>query len=273
MIRIYSGSKTLNITTAERSQLQGLIKILYEEFNRSKDHIYLLIDYILGNKQIDILLIKKNAIILVDLKGYSGIVHGYEDGQWYVETDQSDITIDQDSNPFVQVRNQRYDMIKFLREKLPSIDQRFSEGIRNIAGWVYFNENTSFDIGQINIKNRLWFKVVNPLNILEEIKNEDSNEFIFRDQELENLAQIFGGVEFDIKKIGIYEKQKESTLKILPIEGKYDLPNIEELEKKYNIIPGFLKEIITLEEEHVYQPKRYSVLKDFEELISHYAGD
>lgn len=273
MLQIYSGSKTLNIKTTERNQLQGLIKILYKEYHHVQDHYFLFIDYILGNKQIDVMLFKKNAIILLDLKGYSGIIHGYEDGQWYVETDQGDVVIDQDNNPFVQIRNQRYDVMKFLREKLPSIDTRFSEGIRNIAGWLYFNENTSFDIGQINVKNRLWFKVVTPSNLLEEVKNEDSNEFIFRDQELDNLAQFFGGVEFDIKKIGIHEKEKQSAPKILPVEDKFDLPNIEELEKKYNIVPGFLKEIITLEEEHVYQPKRYSVLKDFEELIAHYAGD
>ncbi len=58
------------------------------------------------------------------------------------------------------------------------------EGIHNISGWLYFKNYSSFDIGQIDVKNRLWFKVVNPSNIVEELKNYDSNEFLFRKNEI-----------------------------------------------------------------------------------------
>ena len=270
MLKIFSGTKKLNLKPAEKEQYKELIKLLYDELNSSEENNFLFIDYILGNKQFDAILLRNKALIVIEMKSYSGNIFGNENNSWYIEKDGKEIIIQQDENPYRQVKDQRFALMKYMNDSLLSKIDRFSEGISHIAGWLYFLEDSSYDSEQLDINIRQWFKVVNPSNLIENIKNEDSREFLFRDAEMELIAKSFGGFEFDIIKMGIGAKKPAQSKDFEP-EFDLELPEIDDLEKKYEIPNGFLHDVIQVEKVYVHQPKRHAALKELEELIANYA--
>ena len=86
--------------------------------------------------------------------------------------------------------------------------KRFADGIHNISGWLYLLETSSYDKKQLEFKNRLWFDVVDPSNIIDFINDVDSNEFLFRENEMQELVDFFGGYEFDAKKMRVVDIEK-----------------------------------------------------------------
>lgn len=212
MFTIYCGEKKPNFKGHEKEQFKEFVKILKNEFEDKDDHYYLFVDYIISNKQIDTILLKKNAIVIIEMKSYSGELHGYENGRWYVEKDGKQNDIDQENNPFIQVRNQRYALKNFLQDKLISMDKRFADGIHNISGWLYLLDDGSYNKDQLQFKNRLWFDVVNPSNIVDFINDVDSNEFLFRENEMQEIVDFFGGYKFDAEKIQVIEKEIPSDV-------------------------------------------------------------
>ena len=270
MLKVFSGTKKLTLKPAEKEQYKELLKLLYEEFNPKEESNYLFIDYILGNKQFDAILFRNNALIILEMKGYSGEIHGNENNNWYVEKDGKEIVIQQDENPYRQVKDQRFALMNYMNNTILPKIERFSEGVSHIAGWVHFLKGSTYDDTQLDINIRQWFKVVNPSNLIEIIKDEESREFLFRGAEMEFIAKSFGGFEFDIRKMGIGLK-KSVQPKEFETEFDLELPEIEALEKKYEIPNGFLHDVIQIEKLYVHQPKRHAALKELEELIANYA--
>ena len=73
----------------------------------------------LANTQLDILLIKKDCLIILDMKDYAGKIIGDENGDWYVEKDNGE-KIKIDGNCFLQAKKQRH----ALADKLENVVER-----------------------------------------------------------------------------------------------------------------------------------------------------
>ena len=121
---------------------------------------------------LDIIVIKNDAIISIDLKGYKGKVIGTENGKWIVKTDDfEEIEISQVKNPFVQARDQRYQLIDLLNEKLPKISKRFeNQQVYRVSSFLCFEEGSTYNIDQIDHRAAPWFDVTDESNLLELIE-------------------------------------------------------------------------------------------------------
>lgn len=256
-LHIY-GMNDIDFSKSEMRQYERVKKELIEEFSEEELNYYMIVDYIVGNKQYDLIFFKNESIIIVDLKGYSGIVKGYENGDWFVETpDEGEIKIDQAKNPFQQMRDQRYEFLEFLNKHLQdSIDRFDDQNLQNISAVICFENGSSYDINQIEASKHLWFDVITEDEIVDYIKNADSEEFFLKDCEIESLFS-----NLDLK-----EKGEEETEKIEVSKGVLsdeDMINITEtISKEYMEDDFILQDLVDLIEPET--AVRY--LKDAEEM-------
>ena len=207
-IELFSFEK-IDLPINERKQYERIKTEMVDKFSKGTNRYCVIIDYIIGNKQYDIIVIKEDAIILIELKGYKGKIIGSENNTWHVETDNNElIEIDQEKNPFLQVREQRYKLLYFLNDKLPHISERFKdEKIYNVAAIICFENGSTYDIEQIDHKINLWFNVTDESNLFELIEQTTSNEFLLKNIEIDALLK-----EMNLQKLDV--KMNKETLKI-----------------------------------------------------------
>ena len=197
-----------DFTKSEERQYERIRDKLTNEFSDSEKDYYMLVDYIVGNKQYDIILFKNQSIIIMELKSYQGDVLGSENGDWHVSVpNNGEVKIKQKTNPFQQVRRARYDFIDFLNKKLPDVNNRFEDkNFKNISAILCFKSGSSYDINQIDEKKNLWFDVISEDEIVDFIKKDDSKEFYIKNCEFE---EFFANLH--VKKKGEEKKEKYSS--------------------------------------------------------------
>jgi len=255
-LHIY-GMNDVDFSKSEMRQYERVKENLLEEFSEDKEDFYLIVDYIVGNKQYDLIFFKNQSVIIIDLKGYSGVVKGSENGNWYVEDpNQGEVKIDQAKNPFQQLREQRYELIDFLNENLKDVNERFKdENLQNISAVICFESGSSYDINQIQASKHLWFDVVGEDEIVDYLKNADSNEFFLKNCEIESL---FSSLNLD-KKNGKESEKIEISEGVLSDE---DMTNItERISEEYKEDDFTLQDLVDIIEPEI--AVRY--LKDAEE--------
>ncbi len=198
-------SEHIDFKINERKQYERIKKAIVERFKSGDARYCFIVDHIIGNKQYDIIAIKNDAIITIDLKSYKGRVIGSENGAWFVETrDGAQTKIAQAKNPFLQARDDRYQLLNYLNKKLPEISARFQDTkIYNVASVVCFETGSSYDIGQIDHKKNLWFNVSDESSLPDLIETTTSREFLLKDIEIDALLK-----SMKLQKLTI-EKPKE----------------------------------------------------------------
>ena len=215
----------IDLPINERKQYERIKTEMVEKFSKDTHRYCVIIDYIIGNKQYDIIVIKEDAIISIELKGYKGKIIGSENNTWHVETDNNElIEIDQVKNPFLQVREQRYKLLDFLNDKLPRISERFKdEKIYNLASIICFEKGSTYDIEQIDHKKNLWFNFTDEFNLIELIERTTSNEFLLKNVEIDALLKEMNLQKLDIKLNK--EVLKISTKSVLSSEDITSITN------------------------------------------------
>ena len=83
-LRVFSSGK-LDFEVNEKRMYYRLLGVLREQLGDRDEKYYLVVDHIVGNNQIDLLVIKKNAVISIDMKAFSGRIMGEENGTWSCE--------------------------------------------------------------------------------------------------------------------------------------------------------------------------------------------
>jgi len=121
--------------------------------------IYLLTNFLTGNNEFDCVIVRDNAIIILELKSHCGKINGGENGFWEVNTDSGDsIPLD---NVYRQIRSEKFsliDKLKPIRERhFPRIEE---EDLKKIQCWAYFEKGSSYDKSQISVSIHTWFDVI-----------------------------------------------------------------------------------------------------------------
>lgn len=202
-VEIYIADK-IDFRVNERRQYERIKKDIIEKLSTAKSRYCMIVDYVYSS-QYDIIIIKNDAIISVELKAYQGEINGFENGTWHVITsDNHDVTIDQDINPYRQAKKQRGGLLSYFNDNLPKIHPRFNdEKISNITAMVCFEKGSAYNPDQINFRANPWFVVTNESDLISEIEQTKSNQFYLKDHEIDALLK-----NMHLQKIEI-EKQKE----------------------------------------------------------------
>jgi len=156
----------------------------------------------LANTQLDILIIKENCLLSIDMKNYAGKIIGNENGDWYVET-KDNKTINIKKNCFQQAKRQKFALAGKLKNAILNGHLfKFKDNPRvftNSKNWMYFDEGSTYDHNQIELWAHNWFKVVTKERLCEEvIKANSSNKYLFTEDDINELINVFNA-----EKVGV----------------------------------------------------------------------
>jgi len=161
----------------EWEQLVEICEIIHYKGYAESKPIYLLYNFeLIKQCQIDLLIILEKGICILELKSYKGKIIGndVDSKNWKVKADNKTISIR--SNPFIQLKRQRSEIIKHLG----TIRKNFSTNIkpiniRKVKAWGYFKKGSEFDDVQISDENKVWFDVITDDDLLRKLRYVDSD--------------------------------------------------------------------------------------------------
>ncbi len=181
-IRFFRGDKIRY--EHEYRQIKEIVAIVSREFQ--KEPVYVLTNVLVANGQLDCVLLTRSGPLILELKAFSGEVHGIENGGWEVVADDGPIQL---PNLFLQAKNQRQDFIDRLipiyREKLTHISEN---NLRKMGSWLYFCKGSSYPDGQIDLRRVKWFRVVTGDTLLAKMRFLDSG-YTLRLQDMDAIVE------------------------------------------------------------------------------------
>ncbi|NYT07365.1 MAG: hypothetical protein GKC05_03815 [Methanomicrobiales archaeon] len=181
-IRFFRGDKIRY--EHEYRQIKEIVRIISREFQ--KEPVYVLTNVLVANGQLDCVLLTRGGPVILELKAFSGEVHGIENGGWEVITGDGPIQL---PNLFLQAKNQRQDFIDRLipiyREKLTHIREN---NLRKMSSWLYFCKGSTYPDGQVDLRRVKWFRVVTADTLLEKMRFLDSG-YTLRLQDMEAIVE------------------------------------------------------------------------------------
>ncbi len=181
-IRFFRGEKTRY--EHEYRQVREIVQILKPEFSR--EPLYVLTNVLVANGQLDCVLLTRNGPLILELKAFSGEIHGLENGGWEVITKDGPIPL---PNLFLQAKNQRQDFIDRLipvyRENLAHAGEN---NLRRMSSWLYFCRESTYAEGQIDMRRVKWFRIVTADTLLEKMRFLDSG-YSLRLQDMDEIVR------------------------------------------------------------------------------------
>lgn len=165
------------LTTDEREQFRSLCKLL----SKSKDDYILVANPIIGGRELDALLIKRDAIIVLEFKNYTGSLTASEFGDWHITTDEGAEVIVKggfgNKNPYVQVTHNKWSVVNKFKDELNSP----LVNAYHVSGIVVFKGNITENKFDFSPKVRTWFRIADMTNVIETIENIASPKIDFND--------------------------------------------------------------------------------------------
>jgi len=177
----------------ERDQYCEFESILRNEYSTKDETIILLGNYTLINgsysSEIDALVIKKDAIIVIDFKDNNGNLIFSESLKWTI--DELEVKGGSFTNPLFQVRAYKSNLSNFLKTNVGSFsDEGSKSNFGHINGIILFSGDIIYKKDEIPGKLRSWFRITDMKNILLNIKNITSREINFNDEDINKLLEL-----------------------------------------------------------------------------------
>ena len=174
------------LTTDEREQFRSLCKLL----SKSKDDYILVANPIIGGRELDALLIKRDAIIVLEFKNYTGSLTASEFGDWHIIDDEGTEVVVKggfgNKNPYVQVNHNKWSVVNKFKDELNSP----LVNAYHVSGIVVFKGNITEDNFNFSPKVRTWFRIADMTNVVEAIENIASPKIDFNDALWNELSKF-----------------------------------------------------------------------------------
>lgn len=178
--------------THENRIWNKLINDLNLKYDGLKEKVYLIGNLIANGKEIDAILIKEDAIIVIDFKDYGGDLIISENEPWTV----SGIEINSNrKNPFVQLSDNKYAVLDVLKKKLPEGYESWIN-IGHINALVLFHQNINYNLENIKIdlsqSASMWFGVCDPTDFLVRVDEIVSKQTFLRNERFSIVIEALG---------------------------------------------------------------------------------
>ena len=194
--------------THEREQFRNLCSILKDLYDKSAEMHLLFANINFNGVPLDALLIKPDAITVLEFKNYSGNVIAAENGDWKLD-DGTIIKGGMGKNPFVQIKNNKFAVITTLNTWFPSTHVNLG----HTSGIVVFNQPVTVDDHLISPKSKSWFHICDMDHISDKISDITSPAIHYTNSDLDKLPQI---LNCDDPKYIIYESSGAPQAGTLP---------------------------------------------------------
>lgn len=200
-LKVYKYSNYLE--SAEREEFRILCKLL----SKNKEDYILIANPIVEGRELDALLFKRDAIIVLEFKNYGGSLSAVEFGEWHIiNKEGADVIVKGGfggKNPFNQVNRNKWSVTnKFKGLNLSSVNAY------HVAGLVIFNQKITIETSDFSSKVNTWFRIADVTNAIEKIEDITSKEVYFDDELWNALPRQFKVEDYLWTE---YESQIESS--------------------------------------------------------------
>jgi hypothetical protein len=188
----------------EMRALRAALAQLVEHFGDAKDLYLLLANFFCEGEEIDLVVVKRNAVIVIELKECDAAVIGGPNGDWRI-SGGGVLNEGRRHNPYQQVRKYRYALMNYLNlhryDFLPA-QKTQQVSFEHVSGLVAFSPTMSAE-SQIEIPQRdqKWFAVVGLDNLVAEIQDQRSPQIHLSQGDARKLAaQALSLKRYDVQK-------------------------------------------------------------------------
>ena len=181
--------------------LNQLLKTIYEDHD---DHVTLIGNFYINYRdkmtEIDAFIIKKNALIIIDLKAYDGMLtQASEKGDWVcIDRNEREVIIkggNGQKNPYEQVMRNQETFINYFYDFKTIIP-----GLRHAQGMVYFSDEMQ-DIKQLwqrNFSNkRKRFLITDINHVLNDVRDTSNPEILISEQHIQFIIETLKVERFE----------------------------------------------------------------------------
>lgn len=191
-VHLYMGKEFAH--THEMQALRKFVSEMQSRFGASDQYYFILANYFVGGHEIDLTVLKENAIIVIELKECGGSpITGAENGDWMIDNpgDRQAVINPGRENPYQQVKGYRFAWIDILRRRQNSFltEQKASQlDFYHVSGFVAISPKLD-PSSRIDIRPLPWFKVVGLDELCDAVYDQRSPALSFSKDELAALAQ------------------------------------------------------------------------------------
>lgn len=113
-------------------------------FGQATTQVYLLGNVCFGDKELDAVLLMPNAVLVIEMKSYGGVIHFSENVEWFA--DELEVVGGIHRNPYRQVRSNKFALLDHLQRRGREILHPSPTGYWwHVCGVVLFGRDIQFD--------------------------------------------------------------------------------------------------------------------------------
>ena len=177
--------------THENLIFNELHDLLEQNWAASDEPIFLIGNFYVRGCELDALILKRNALIVVDFKNYGGKLELAENGPWKI--DGQVVKGGSKPNPFIQIRDNRNQLRGYLNENVV-FDS--SPELGHIAGLCLFHQETKYNKNELSHPIRSWFHISDISHAIRTIDAIVSTKINLSENELTKILSAFAVPEY-----------------------------------------------------------------------------
>jgi hypothetical protein len=149
-----------NFSTTHEREFWNEFKDEFEKiYSTYPETIVLLGNIVIEGKELmDAIVIKKDAVIIIDFKDGGGNIKFEEKDAW-VRKDGSEIKGGSYTNPYLQMRYYKFKLKEFLSSKKINFPEIDKANLDHINGIILFREDVEFDRNTLPGNIKPWFHI------------------------------------------------------------------------------------------------------------------
>lgn len=180
--------------THENRAFNELFDALQQHCIATGQDWYLLGNFFVGSRELDAMVIKPNALIIIDFKEFSGTLQFSEEGPWLIRSAETgdSVTVKGGAsiNPLRQLRLNKGALLDFLSRNLAELNPVCNW--RHTAALVAFQGMVEFDRQQLPGSIKPWFHISDTRSVVRDLDAIVSKEIRFSPEDIGQLVGKLG---------------------------------------------------------------------------------
>ena len=166
----------------ENRVFNQLRDILWAHWSKQDEPLHLLGNFYVDGSAIDALIIKRNALIVIDFKDYGGKLKFSENGPWKI--DGKEVRGGNKTNPYQQIRDNKFELLNYLKDH---VDFQSSPNLGHIAGLCLFHQAIEFDEATLPHNVSRWFHIADISSVIRTIDEIVSSKINFSNADIDSI--------------------------------------------------------------------------------------
>lgn len=141
--------------THENQAFEELFRLVKDYWQDSEERVALIGNVTCNGHELDAILLKPDAIAVIDFKNHGGKIKFSENGPWIANG--KEVRGGSKANPFKQLQANKFAVLNWLNDHCPELSS--CNNLGHIAGLVLFQKTIEFDLSHLPGKVASWFRV------------------------------------------------------------------------------------------------------------------